>query len=142
PLAIEGGQALDLAADEACDWQLRAEPGAIDTLVQNLVGNALRHSPENSIITVALATEGEQLTLRVDDQGPGIPAAERERVVERFHRAGPGAGAGLGLSIVERLLRRHGGRLTLAEAPDGGLRAEVTLPRKSLNGGSRSISLQ
>ncbi len=71
----------------------------------------------------------------MDDQGPGIPAAERERVTERFHRVGPGAGAGLGLSIVERLLARHGGTLRLEEAPSGGLRAVATLPR-----GSRAVA--
>ncbi|WP_340162936.1 ATP-binding protein [Billgrantia tianxiuensis] len=65
----------------------------------------------------------------MDDRGPGIPAAERQRVTERFHRAGPGAGAGLGLSIVERLLDRHAGRLTLTQAPGGGLRVEAMLPR-------------
>ncbi|QTP54147.1 two-component sensor histidine kinase [Billgrantia sulfidoxydans] len=129
PLAAERRQRLDLEADEATDWTLRTEPGAIATLLQNLVGNALRHSPDGSVITVALDADDDRMTLRVDDQGPGIPAAERQRVTERFHRAGPGAGAGLGLSIVERLLARHGGRLQLQEAPGGGLRALATLPR-------------
>lgn len=129
PLAVERGQALDLTADEESDWRLATEPGAIATLVQNLVGNALRYTPDGGRVTVSLAAEATRLTLRVDDQGPGIPAAERERVTERFHRAGPGAGAGLGLSIVERLLARHGGTLRLEEAPDGGLRAVATLPR-------------
>ena len=129
PLAVERGQALDLTADEESDWRLATEPGAIATLVQNLVGNALRYTPDSGQVTVSLAAEATRLTLRVDDQGPGIPAAERERVTERFHRAGPGAGAGLGLSIVERLLARHGGTLRLEEAPGGGLRAVATLPR-------------
>lgn len=129
PLATERRQRLDLEADEATDWTLRTEPGAIATLLQNLVGNALRHSPDGSTITVALDADDTLMTLRVDDQGPGIPAAERQRVTERFHRAGPGAGAGLGLSIVERLLARHGGRLQLQEAPGGGLRVVATLPR-------------
>jgi len=129
PLAVEHGQTLDLTADEGLDWRLAAEPGAIGTLVQNLVGNALRYTPAGGQVTVALAADEARLTLRVDDQGPGIPAAERERVTERFHRAGPGAGAGLGLSIVERLLARHGGSLRLEEAPGGGLRAVATLPR-------------
>ncbi|WP_282041126.1 ATP-binding protein [Halomonas alimentaria] len=129
PLAVERGQALDLTADEESDWRLATEPGAIATLVQNLVGNALRYTPDGGRVTVSLAAEATRLTLRVDDQGPGIPATERERVTERFHRAGPGAGAGLGLSIVERLLARHGGTLCLEEAPGGGLRAVATLPR-------------
>ena len=129
PLAVERGQALDLAADEGSDWRLAAEPGALGILVQNLVGNALRYTPDGGRVTVTLDADATRLRLRVDDQGPGIPAAERERVTERFHRAGPGAGAGLGLSIVERLLVRHGGTLSLEEAPAGGLRAVATLPR-------------
>ncbi|MCE8032813.1 ATP-binding protein [Halomonas sp. MCCC 1A11057] len=129
PLASERRQMLDLEADEAANWTLWAEPGAIAMLVQNLAGNALRHSPDGSTITVALDADDTRVTLRVDDRGPGIPAAERQRVTERFHRAGPGAGAGLGLSIVERLLDRHAGRLTLTQAPGGGLRVEAMLPR-------------
>ncbi|WP_311946949.1 sensor histidine kinase [Halomonas piscis] len=129
PLAIERNQTLDLVATETDDWQLATEPGAIGTLVQNLVGNALRYSPDGGRVTVALQADDVRLTLQVDDQGPGVPAAERERVTERFHRVGPGAGAGLGLSIVERLLARHGGTLDLGPAPESGLRVVATLPR-------------
>lgn len=130
PLAVERGQTLELAAEEGGDWRLAAEPGAIATLVQNLVGNALRYTPDGGRVTVTLAADDARLMLNVDDQGPGIAAAQRERVTERFHRAGPGAGAGLGLSIVERLLARHGGTLRLEEAPGGGLRAVATLQRR------------
>ncbi|MDC8804549.1 ATP-binding protein [Halomonas pacifica] len=130
PLAAEREQTLDLHADHTADWRLPTDPGTLATLVHNLVGNALRHSPPGGLVRVQLIAEPEQLILRVDDSGPGIPAEERERVLERFHRAGPGAGAGLGLSIVERLLARHGGRLLLREAPEGGLRAEARLPRR------------
>ncbi|PMR77359.1 ATP-binding protein [Billgrantia endophytica] len=129
PLASRRHLELQLDADDATDWRLVAEPGAIDTLIQNLVGNALQHSPEGTVIRVTLAADAEQLTLRVDDQGPGIPTAQREQAIERFQRAGPGAGTGLGLSIVDRLLQRHGGRLALEEAPGGGLSARVSLPR-------------
>lgn len=67
--------------------------------------------------------------LQVDDSGPGIPEASRQQALARFHRGGSGAGAGLGLSIVDRLVQRHGGRLTLGDAPGGGLRVRVWLPR-------------
>ncbi|QTF93046.1 ATP-binding protein [Halomonas sp. BM-2019] len=130
PLATDLGIELLLDADQAVDWQLQVEPGALDTLIQNLVSNALQHSPEGGTIRVTLSAGDDRATLCVDDQGPGIPAEERKRVIERFHRAGPGAGAGLGLSIVVRLLQRHGGRLALEDAPDGGLRAVAMLPRR------------
>ncbi|TDB04685.1 ATP-binding protein [Halomonas marinisediminis] len=129
PLAIERGLTLNLVADESNNWQLTTEPGAIGILVQNLVGNALRYSPDGGRVTVTLGAEETQLWLCVDDQGPGIPEAQRGRVTERFHRAGPGAGAGLGLSIVERLLARHGGTLDLGPAPESGLRVVAMLPR-------------
>lgn len=134
PLAAERGLEIRLDADEDADWHLRVEPGAIDTLIQNLVSNALQHSPDGGTIRVTLSAGDDRVALYVDDQGPGIPNEERQRVIERFHRAGPGAGAGLGLSIVDRLLQRHGGRLVLEDAPDRGLRAMALLPRrKELN---------
>ncbi|WP_373191076.1 ATP-binding protein [Halomonas sp.] len=129
PLAAERGIELQLEADEAADWRLAVEPGAIDTLIQNLAGNALQHSPQGGAVSVRLTAGEHALTLTIDDQGPGIPPDLRLEVLKRFHRAGPGAGAGLGLSIVDRLLQRHAGRLRLDEAPKGGLRVEVVLPR-------------
>ncbi|WP_192035609.1 ATP-binding protein [Halomonas sp. YLGW01] len=128
PLAGEAGIELALEADEARDWPLTTEPGCVDTLIQNLVGNALQHAPSGTTVRVSLGAEAGRYRLTVDDQGPGIPAAERRQVIERFHRAGPGAGAGLGLSIVDRLVERHAGELTLEEAPGGGLRVRITLP--------------
>ncbi|TFH87078.1 HAMP domain-containing protein [Billgrantia azerbaijanica] len=130
PLAAERHQTLQLEADEANDWSLDEEPGAIDTLIQNLVGNALQHSPDHGQVRIALTQDERALHLTIDDEGPGVPAAQRARVVERFHRAGPGAGAGLGLSIVDRVLQRHGGALALADAPGGGLRVIATLARR------------
>jgi len=130
PLAAEREQQLLLNADEQAEWSTLEEPGAIETLVQNLVGNALQHSPNQSTISVTLAAMPHGFKLLVDDQGPGIPANERKKVVERFQRAGPSAGSGLGLSIVERLVTRHGGTLQLDDAPSGGLRVSIELPRR------------
>ncbi len=130
PLAAEREQQLLLNADEQAEWSTLEEPGAIETLVQNLVGNAIQHSPNQSTISVTLAAMPHGFKLLVDDQGPGIPANERKKVVERFQRAGPSAGSGLGLSIVERLVTRHGGTLQLDDAPSGGLRVSIELPRR------------
>lgn len=132
PLAAERQQQLLLDADDQADWTMEEEPGAIETLVQNLVGNAIQHSPEQSTITITLEAAVLGITLMVDDQGPGIPVHERSRVVERFQRAGPGAGAGLGLSIVERLVKRHEGLLRLEDAPGNGLRIRAVLARDAL----------
>lgn len=128
PLAAERNQQLILDADEQTAWSMLEEPGTIETLVQNLVGNAMQHSPEQSAISITLVATAQGFELIVDDQGPGIPFDERKKVVERFQRAGPSAGSGLGLSIVERLVTRHGGALELDDAPNGGLRVRVCLP--------------
>ncbi|MGY0551652.1 ATP-binding protein [Vreelandella sp. 2A-K22] len=129
PLAAEREQQLLLNADEQADWSILEEPGAIETLVQNLVGNAIQHSPNHSVISITLATTPQSFQLTVDDQGPGIPINERKKVVERFQRSGPSAGSGLGLSIVERLVTRHGGTLQLDDALSGGLRVRIVLQR-------------
>jgi two-component system sensor histidine kinase QseC len=128
-LAAEREQQLLLNADEQADWRMLEEPGAIETLVQNLVGNAIQHSPNQSEVTITLATTPQGFQLIVDDQGSGIPINERKRVVERFQRGGTSAGSGLGLSIVKRLVTRHKGTLQLEDAPSGGLRVSVNLPR-------------
>ncbi len=129
PLALEREQQLLLNADEQAEWLTLEEPGAIETLVQNLVGNAIQHSPIQSTITITLVATPRGFQLMVDDEGPGIPISERKKVVERFQRAGPSAGSGLGLSIVERLVTRHGGTLQLDDAPSGGLRIRINLQR-------------
>ncbi|MGS2745241.1 ATP-binding protein [Halomonas sp. LS-001] len=133
PLAAEHHQQLLLDADDLADWEIEEEPGAIETLVQNLVGNAIQHSPEESTITVMLQASPQGVVVIVDDQGPGITADQRSRVTERFQRAGPNAGAGLGLSIVERLVKRHQGDLQLDDAPDGGLRVRASFLRNALS---------
>ena len=73
------------------------------------------------------------MTLTIDDDGPGIPATDRDRVFERFVRLDEGrgradGGSGLGLAIAREVARAHGGDVTLADSPLGGLRAEVRLP--------------
>ncbi|MCA8864233.1 MULTISPECIES: ATP-binding protein [unclassified Halomonas] len=131
PLAAKREQQLLLNADDQADWTILEEPGAIETLVQNLVGNAIQHSPRQGTISVTLSTTPQGFQLIVDDQGPGIPSNERKKVVERFQRAGSSAGSGLGLSIVERLVTRHGGTLQLEDAPSRGLRVRIYLQRGS-----------
>jgi signal transduction histidine kinase len=103
-----------------------ADARAVERVLRNLVDNAARHAGHRVAVTVA---DG---AVRVDDDGPGIPAADRERVFERFVRL-DGArehagGTGLGLAIARELAREQGGDVTLTDSPAGGLRAELTLP--------------
>nr|WP_253794697.1 ATP-binding protein [Kitasatospora paracochleata] len=114
-----------------------ADPERLHQVVANLVDNACKHSPIGGTVTVR-ALPGEQpgaLRLEVEDEGPGIPAADRERVFERFGRSGsatalgPGSdgGTGLGLAIARWAVDLHGGEIRVAESARG-CRIEVTLP--------------
>ena len=108
------------------------EPEALARAVANLVDNAVRHT--RTKVRVEARTDGPYHLVTVTDDGPGIPAADRTRVFDRFTRlddarARDAGGAGLGLAIVRELVRRHGGTVRLADAPEGpGLRAEIRLP--------------
>lgn len=100
-------------------------------LVVNLVENALRHIPEGGRVAVRLASSDAEILLVVEDDGPGIPEADRERVFERFNRLAPATveGTGLGLAIVKEIVAAHDGTIMLMETqPPPGLRVEVRLP--------------
>ncbi|WP_432705132.1 sensor histidine kinase [Actinoplanes regularis] len=118
--------------DGAEPLPLVAEPDALARVVANLLDNACRH--RRSSVTVSTAAAGPDLLVVVTDDGPGIPAEDRERVFDRFTRlddarARDAGGSGLGLAIVQELVRRHGGSVTLGDAGPG-LRVEVRLPRR------------
>ncbi|WP_462416966.1 sensor histidine kinase [Kytococcus sp. Marseille-QA3725] len=104
-------------------------------VVTNLVANAVRHTADGPI-EVEVGLDGAQAVLRVVDHGEGIPAAERERVFERFYRSDPsrqrgaGGGSGLGLAIVATTVEQHGGRVSALETPGGGATFEVRLPAR------------
>ena len=100
----------------------------------NLVANALQHTPASATVTVRVGTAGDDTILEVADQGPGMQQQDAQRVFERFYRADASrtrasGGAGLGLSIVDSLVRAHGGRVTVTTAPGRGCRFRVVLPR-------------
>ena len=125
-LAASRGSQLVLNADDSL-----AVPGdgaELQVLVRNLVDNALRYSPPGGQVEITLAASPAGPQLTVDDSGPGIPEAERERVFERFVRGAASAdttGSGLGLAIVRSIARRHGASVALGSSPLGGLRVKV-----------------
>lgn len=130
PLALERGQELSFECAEGGDFSVPADAPSLEILLQNLVANALQHSPEGGQVRVELRPSDGAVALSVHDSGPGVPPALRAQVFERFFRHGPGQGAGLGLSIVARIAELHGGSIELGDSPLGGLEFRVRLPRK------------
>lgn len=103
-------------------------------VVDNLLGNALRHSPSDGVIEVTLSADRATVELSVLDHGPGVDAAERERIFAPFHRsdfarARSHGGAGLGLAIVAAIVRAHDGTVGVRDTPGGGADFWVRLPQ-------------
>jgi signal transduction histidine kinase len=110
---------------------LHAKPRALKRCLGNLVDNALKFG-KRALLEVA---DGDALLLGISDDGPGIPEEMLERVFEPFYRLDSSrsrdtGGTGLGLAIARDVAQAHGGSLTLRNRPEGGLRAELRLPRR------------
>ena len=129
--ATAQARGIDLGLAQADDGVLQGQPDALRMLCRNLLDNALKYTPNNGRVDVSVVSEAGRLLLRVDDSGPGIPVAERGRVLDRFVRL-PGhdaTGSGLGLAIVKTIADLHGATLVLGTAPAlGGLRVELGFP--------------
>jgi signal transduction histidine kinase len=120
---------VDTAAVEAA--RVHGDADALGRLLRNLGENAARHA--SGRVDITLADLGDDVVLTVDDDGPGIPESERERVLQRFvrldeARSRDDGGSGLGLSIVDEVVRAHGGSMSIAPSPLGGARVQVRLP--------------
>jgi heavy metal sensor kinase len=120
-----------MTGDAEGDAQVSGDPELIRRVLDNLLDNAIKYSTAGTPVTMQMARSNGSVTVEVVDQGPGVPAAARERVFERFYRgddarAQSDAGAGLGLAIARWVARAHGGDLVLA-AGDGS-RFRLSLP--------------
>jgi signal transduction histidine kinase len=118
---------------DLAEGSLRADPDLIAQVVRNLLENARRHAGPGGRVSISSAASAAGLRVDVDDDGHGIPASERERVFDRFHRSDESrdrsaGGSGLGLGIVRSILLAHGGRVWVADSPLGGARLSFELP--------------
>jgi signal transduction histidine kinase len=144
-LSASGEGAYDrwvvVAEEHGCELELldRSAGAAVDAsaeevavMLDNLVENAIEHTPPGSGVRIDLRADAEFGHILVSDAGPGLAPGEEERVFERFFRGSSRAerprGSGLGLTIVRVLARRWGGDALIANRPEGGARAEVRLP--------------
>lgn len=120
---------MDLGLAPSDDCWVQADPDDLRVLLDNLVDNALRHTPEEGRIDVQVRRDGPVAWLSVSDNGPGIAEADRARALQRFVRLAPArtSGSGLGLAIVAQIVAIHHGELHMDEREGGGLRVRVGL---------------
>lgn len=128
PWILERGQEPSLEIAEGVDYRVFSDAGALAIALQNLVTNAVDHSPPGGRVRVALRRDAQVLVVEVQDEGPGIESADLERVFERFYSKDSPNGAGLGLSIVSTVIKRLDGSVQLRNASPRGLCATLRLP--------------
>jgi signal transduction histidine kinase len=136
-LAFEEGHRLRSTSSKRVDTsgvgaaRVQGDADALRRMLRNVGENAARHA--STRVDITLVERGDDVVLTVDDDGPGIPESERARVLQRFvrldeARSRDDGGSGLGLSIVDEVVRAHGGSLSIEQSPLGGARITVTLP--------------
>ncbi|WP_186131582.1 ATP-binding protein [Burkholderia gladioli] len=125
---------IDLGIEEAQPAIVDADIGALRVMLNNVLDNAVKYTPEGGRIDVSLSFDEGRALVRVADSGPGIPPEERERVFDRFYRDSSArmrtdvSGSGLGLAIVKRVAAQQRATVTLGESPAGGLLVEIAFP--------------
>lgn len=109
---------------------VRAVPGAVEQILDNVLDNAVRASSTGDVVTVSIDEGSDTVALRIEDRGPGLSDVDKSEATRRFWRGDTTApGTGLGLAIVEALATASGGSVSLSDTDGGGLTVTVTLPR-------------
>jgi signal transduction histidine kinase len=134
PLVASRENRLDIA--DGTGLVVRGDADALRRVLRNLIENAVKYGPPSQTIRIAGARHGDRIRIAVDDEGPGIPPADRARVWQPYFRLdrdrnAPGGGTGLGLSVVADLVRRLDGTIMIEDAPTGGARFTLDLPAMS-----------
>jgi two-component system OmpR family sensor kinase len=111
---------------------LRCAPDLLWRAIENVVRNAIKHSPEGGMVTIELAADVDKVTIGVLDRGPGVAPADLDAIFQPFYRSDSGAhsvdGHGLGLAIAQRVIDAHAGTIAATNREGGGLRVAITLP--------------
>ena len=130
--AREGGVEIHVDIDEDASFA-SAEIGMIERVLENLVDNALRHTPSGGEIRLILTRVHDNVQVRVQDSGTGIPARDLPYIFDRFYRSGDArdaesGGAGLGLAIAKRIIELHRSTLSASSEVGSGTRFTFELP--------------
>ena len=128
----ERGQKLVTVFPPAGQIELRGNPIRLRQMLDNLIGNAVKYTPDGGEITLELEEQGDQVIVRISDTGPGIPPADQPHIFEKFYRAsnvpkGVG-GSGLGLAIVKSIVDNHHGRIWVESVVGHGTTFVIVLP--------------
>ncbi|HUI03640.1 MAG TPA: HAMP domain-containing sensor histidine kinase, partial [Acidimicrobiales bacterium] len=137
----DSGHTVTLEGDRPV--MVEGDAARLRQIADNLLRNALVHTPAATPVRVSVRTVGAHAVLRVSDEGPGLDAEQAARVFDRFYRgseARTGDGTGLGLSIVAALAAAHGGRATLETSPGRGATFVVTIPAADLAPGAAPVT--
>ncbi|WP_245427571.1 sensor histidine kinase [Pleomorphomonas carboxyditropha] len=130
-VAMADAKGIDLGMEQAALCPVKIDAVELAAILDVLVDNALRYTPEHGRVDLAVSGEGSRAVLRVTDDGPGVPAELRDRVFDRFFRLDPSGteGSGIGLAIARNLVGHYGGAIRLEDNPAGsGLRVVVEWP--------------
>jgi two-component system, OmpR family, sensor kinase len=130
---LAAADASGVELGELAEGHIPGSPELLARVVRNLLVNARRHAGDSGRVVLSATAVSGLATVGVDDDGPGVPPAERERIFERFHRVDPArgrdsGGSGLGLAISREIVEAHGGRIWVEDSPLGGARAAFELP--------------
>ena len=133
PLVDKHGQQLVIELPATMPI-VQADPRRVAQVLVNLLANAVKQNPDDAEIGILVSAQGDGIRVAVADQGPGIPADERNLLFRRFAHPSTGndpakAGAGLGLSVVKAVVEAHGGQVGIEDRPGGGVVFWFTLPR-------------
>ena len=136
---VEDARLEASAADKRVDWVageslwMAGDHALVHSAIENVLRNAVRFTKQGSAVAVSLRAEGEDAVIVIEDHGPGVPAAELERIFEPFYRVAESrdrdsGGTGVGLAITARVVNLYGGTVRAQNSPTGGLRVEIRLP--------------
>lgn len=127
--AAAAARGIELRAELETVWDAWGDAHRIDSVLTNLIGNAIKYGREGGRIEVTVIDRGDEAAVSVADDGPGISAAEQERIFERFYQVGrpKSGGAGIGLALARELVELHGGRLEVESSLGRGSRFTMVL---------------